>query len=65
MELDNTIVGQRQIEEILWRDEDPIAKVQELVDLGMAEEEADEVVERYQIGQLGPVFYEQLPRRDL
>jgi len=65
MELERSAVDKRQIEAVLGRDEDPIAKVQNLVKLGLDEADADEVVERYQIGQLGQIFYEQLPRRDL
>lgn len=65
MELERSSVDQRKIEEVLWRDEDPIKKVQQLVDLGLPEEVADTLVERYQIGQSSVVYYEQLPLKDL
>lgn len=67
MELEKADVDRRDVEAILWRDDDPISKVQQLVDLGMTEEDADDIVERYQIGQSAVVYYEQLPmpQRDL
>ncbi len=61
MELKRSADTQRQIEAVLWRDEDPIKKVQQLIDLGLPEEVADSLVERYQIGQSNVVYYEQLP----
>jgi hypothetical protein len=61
MELENQGEVLRQVEEILFADEDPIAKVQNLVDLGFDEEAASTIVERYQIGQTDVVYYEQLP----
>ena len=47
-------------ENILTSDLDALSKVRKLVHLGMDEEEADELVERYQIGQAAPVYYERL-----
>lgn len=61
MELENQAQILRQVEEILFGDADPIAKVQDLVDLGFDEEAASDIVERYQIGQADIVYYEQLP----
>ncbi len=43
------------------RDEDPIAKVQQMIDLGVDEDTASDIVERYQIGQQSTIYYEQLP----
>lgn len=51
-----------QIEDILFSDEDPIAKVQEMVKMGFDEEVANDIVERYQIGQSSVIYYEQLPK---
>jgi hypothetical protein len=62
MELENERETQRQVEEILLTDEDPIAKVQDLVDIGFEEETANDIVERYQIGQSSVIYYEQLPQ---
>lgn len=52
-------------EDILMSNEDPITKVQELIDLGYDEEDATELVNRMQIGQLDPlVYYERLDFTD-
>lgn len=57
-----SLQSERQLEEILFSDVDPVMKVQHIVDLGFDEEAASDIVERYQIGQQSPVYYEQLPR---
>lgn len=51
---------ERAIEEILLSDREPVSKVQEIMTLGIAEDEANDLVERYQIGQMAPVYYERL-----
>ncbi|HSX15123.1 MAG TPA: hypothetical protein VLE72_04470 [Candidatus Saccharimonadales bacterium] len=61
MELEDRGRTRRSVEDVLARDEDPIAKVQDIVDLGFDEEVANDIVERYQIGQSQVVYYEQLP----
>lgn len=48
------------IGKILTSDVDALSKVRQLVHLGMDEEDADELVERYQIGQMAPVYYERI-----
>ena len=60
MEFDRQSIKREQIESILLLDEDPVAKVQQIVDLGLEEEEANDIVGRYQIGQQTAVYYEQL-----
>lgn len=54
----------RAVEDVLSRDDDPITKVQSIVDLGIDEELATDIVERYQIGQQAVVYYERLPSSD-
>jgi len=49
------------IEQVLALDDDPIAKVRQLIRMGVDEEDATNIVERYQIGQRSVVYYEQLP----
>lgn len=61
MELENQRQTLRAVEDILMADDDPIAKVQDLVDIGFEEAAASDIVERYQIGQSDIVYYEQLP----
>jgi hypothetical protein len=51
---------ERKIEEVLLSERDPVTKVQQIMRLGLEEEEANELVARYQIGQLTPVYYERL-----
>ncbi len=51
---------ENQVEDILTSQKDPLTKVREMIHLGMEEEEATQLVERYQIGQMGPVYYERL-----
>lgn len=51
---------EREIEEILLSQDTPISKVQHIMQLGIEEEAAEELVERYQIGQTAPVYYERL-----
>ncbi len=48
------------VEQILTANKDALSKVRELVHLGMDEEDADDMVEQYQIGQSQPVYYERL-----
>lgn len=62
LERDSEQEVMRQIEDILFSDEDPIAKVQEMVKMGFDEEVANDIVERYQIGQSSVIYYEQLPK---
>lgn len=53
--------NKRMIEDILFSGEDPIAKIQQIVSLGVDEDQAIDVVERYQSVQLEPTYYERLP----
>jgi hypothetical protein len=55
---------ERNIEEVLLSERDPVSKVQEIMHLGLEEEEANELVSRYQIGQMSPVYYERLNFED-
>lgn len=48
------------IEAILMSSLDPVSKVRRIMALGVEEEEANDMVERYQIGQMTPVYYERL-----
>lgn len=56
------IQSERLLEEVLFSDADPVLKVQRLINIGFDEEVANDIVERYQIGQNAPVYYERLPR---
>lgn len=51
---------ERDMEQILLSEQDPVSKVKKIMGLGVDEEEAHEIVERYQIGQMAPVYYERL-----
>ncbi len=64
---DRDIKIERALQEILFLDVDPVMKVQQIINLGFDDETATDIVERYQIGQQAPVYYEQLPlyRHDL
>lgn len=62
--VDERLRRDRRIEEILVSDNTPIGKVQLIMQLGVGEEAADELVERYQIGQMAPVYYERLDNLD-
>jgi hypothetical protein len=55
---------ERAVEEILLSQRDPVSKVQQIMKLGLEEEEANELVSRYQIGQMSPVYYERLNFED-
>lgn len=55
---------EKRLEDVLYSDTDPVSKVQQIVDLGYDEEVASEIVERYQIGQHTPVYYERLDFED-
>lgn len=61
MEFSNQPGSRKAIDEVLMLDEDPVTKVQQIIDLGFEEEVANAAVERYQIGQQSAVYYEQLP----
>lgn len=51
---------ERAIEGVLGSEDSPINKVQRIIHLGVDEEAADFLVERHQIGQSMPVYYETL-----
>ena len=51
---------ERRLEEILNSGADPVTKVRHIIGLGFTEEIADEIVERYELGQHAPVYYERL-----
>lgn len=51
---------EREIEGILLSEETPLTKVQRIMHLGVEEETAEFLVERHQIGQATPVYYEML-----
>lgn len=57
---DEVLKREREMEEILLSSQDPVSKVKNIMGLGVEEEEAHEMVERYQIGQMAPVYYERL-----
>lgn len=60
----NTHSEQRE-EDILMSNQDPLTKVQNLIDIGYDEEDATELVNRMQTGQLDPlVYYERLEFMD-
>jgi hypothetical protein len=61
---DRVFERERLEEEVLVSNLDPITKVQRLIDMGYDEENAHELVERYQIGALQPVYYERLELDD-
>jgi hypothetical protein len=56
----DVMVDKEEVEEILLSSLDPVSKVRRIMALGVEEEEANELVERYQIGQMTPVYYERL-----
>lgn len=58
--MDADLDQEKKVEEALLSDKDPVSKVRQMMKLGMDEEEANEVVARYQIGQAAPVYYERL-----
>jgi len=51
---------ERLKEDILLSGQDPISKLQGLMRLGYSEETANDIVERYQFGQVNPVYYERI-----
>lgn len=53
-----------ELASILKTDSDPLSKVRQIMRLGFEEEVADDMVERYLLGQPAPVYYEQLTRQD-
>lgn len=52
--------NEKRLEDVLYSDTDPVSKVQQIIGMGYDEEVASEIVERYQIGQHAPVYYERL-----
>jgi hypothetical protein len=56
----SSLSKERELEEVLLSDADPIAKVRRLIAMGMEEEAAEEVVQSYLTGQSAPVYYERL-----
>lgn len=52
--------NQRRLEDVLYSDNDALTKVVQIMQLGYDEEVASEMVERYQVGQYAPVYYERL-----
>ena len=50
------------IEQIVMSDDEPVAKVQKLIRLGLDEEDATDIVSSYQLGQASAVYYEHIPR---
>jgi hypothetical protein len=50
----------KKLDEVLYADLDPISKVQRLIDLGLSEDEANDLVERHQLGLKNLVYYESL-----
>jgi hypothetical protein len=51
---------ERDLERVLVSGLDPVTKVQRIMDMGVEEDEANDMVEKYQIGQMAPVYYERL-----
>jgi hypothetical protein len=56
----DVIWQERRLEEILFSNADPAAKVQQIVRLGFDEEIASELVERHLVGSQIPAYYETL-----
>src|SRR5262249_39038593 len=56
---------ERRLEEILFSNTDPVSKVQQIIRLGFDPEVADAIVERNQIGEQAPLYYERLDFADL
>lgn len=59
-DFDSEIWKEKKLEEVLLSDMDPVTKVKRITGLGFDEDDAEEVVRRYQVGQKMPVYYEQL-----
>jgi predicted ribosome quality control (RQC) complex YloA/Tae2 family protein len=55
---------ERRLDEILFSNVDDLTKAQQITKLGFDPEVADEIVERHQIGQQTPVYYERLDFAD-
>lgn len=51
---------EKDLEKVLVSGLDPVTKVQRIMDLGVEEDEANDMVEKYQLGQMAPVYYERL-----
>ena len=54
-------LGQSRLETILLSSSAPLTKVRAIMALGFGEEVAEDIVERHQLGQQTPVYYERLP----
>ncbi len=63
-EFESEIWREKKLEEVLLSDSDPVTKVKQITGLGFDEDDAEEVVRRYQVGQKMPVYYEQLEFSD-
>ncbi|MBW3538446.1 hypothetical protein KY386_03050 [Candidatus Parcubacteria bacterium] len=59
-DIDQELKQEKKIEETLLSDRDPVTKVRQMMRLGLDEDEANELVARFQIGQMAPVYYERL-----
>jgi hypothetical protein len=59
------LMREREIEGILLSEDTPLNKVQRIMHLGVEEETAEFLVDRHQIGQATPVYYEMLDEDDL
>jgi hypothetical protein len=57
---DQSYEREREIEQILVSSMDPISKVKRLMALGLEEDEAEEMVDNYQLGLAAPTYYERL-----
>ncbi len=51
---------ERRVDEILESNTDALSKVQQIMRLGVDEEDAEEIVSRQQLGLGSPVYYERL-----
>ena len=60
MKFEDILRQEREMEEILLSERDPVTKVKNIMALGIDEDEAYEIVEKYQIGQMQPLYYERL-----
>lgn len=52
---------QTKLERVLISSHDAITKVRQIMTLGFDQEVAEDIVERHQLGQQMPVYYERLP----
>jgi hypothetical protein len=49
-----------RIDSILEQDSDALTKVRQIIHMGLDEDEAEELVSRYQLGQMSAQYYERL-----